>query len=250
MPENVRACTCDASVPLAAPASSRHDEFYLTDEMTVFQVENRLFRVHRHFLAENSPIFNALFSLPQPRVPNESEAEDDAAPVEGASDENPICLYGVTELEFETLLRFFYKGMHDGFSLPRSRWIVLLSIANHFEFMNVRERAIREIYDPPGKRDKEKSSSTPVPDPHPPDRLTLILTAEKYDVPLQQALPSFVELVMRKEPLTEVEIARLPVQTLHRLARAREEYLRTRDGIFEYRSAATKIVCNIWPAGK
>jgi len=68
------------------------------------QVENRLFRVHQHFLAENSPIFNAMFSLP--RVPN----EDEATPAEGASDKNPIYLSGVTELEFETLLRYFYKG--------------------------------------------------------------------------------------------------------------------------------------------
>jgi hypothetical protein len=29
--------------------------------------------------------------------------------VEGASDANPIYLSGVTELEFETLLRYFYK---------------------------------------------------------------------------------------------------------------------------------------------
>ena len=28
---------------------------------------------------------------------------------EGTSDANPIYLSGVTELEFETLLRFFYK---------------------------------------------------------------------------------------------------------------------------------------------
>ena len=28
---------------------------------------------------------------------------------EGASDANPICLSGVTVLEFETLLRFFYE---------------------------------------------------------------------------------------------------------------------------------------------
>jgi hypothetical protein len=28
---------------------------------------------------------------------------------EGASDANPIYLSGVTEFEFETLLRFFYK---------------------------------------------------------------------------------------------------------------------------------------------
>ena len=28
---------------------------------------------------------------------------------EGASDANPVCLSDVTVLEFETLLRFFYK---------------------------------------------------------------------------------------------------------------------------------------------
>ena len=31
-------------------------------------------------------------------------------PAEGTSDANPIYLSGVTELEFETLLRFFFKG--------------------------------------------------------------------------------------------------------------------------------------------
>jgi len=67
-------------------------------------VENRLFRVHRHLLAENSPIFSSMYSLP--RIPN----EDGAAAVEGAADENPIYLSGVTELEFETLLQYFYRG--------------------------------------------------------------------------------------------------------------------------------------------
>ena len=66
-------------------------------------MENRLFRVHRHFLAENSPVLRSVFSLP--RVPREA-----GAAVEGASDENLIYLSGATELEFETLLQFFYKG--------------------------------------------------------------------------------------------------------------------------------------------
>ncbi|KAI0290003.1 hypothetical protein BC826DRAFT_583555 [Russula brevipes] len=52
----------EASAP--ARAAGRHDEFYFQDEMTVFQVENRLFRVHRHFLADNSDIFSSMFSLP------------------------------------------------------------------------------------------------------------------------------------------------------------------------------------------
>ena len=45
-----------------------------------------------------------MFSL-LPRIPR----EPGAMAIEGASDKNPIYLSGVTELEFETLLRFFYN---------------------------------------------------------------------------------------------------------------------------------------------
>jgi hypothetical protein len=43
-----------------------------------------------------------MFSLPQ-------GAQVSPTAAEGTSDANPIRLEGVTELEFETLLRFFYK---------------------------------------------------------------------------------------------------------------------------------------------
>jgi hypothetical protein len=42
-----------------------------------------------------------MFSLPR--------AAQVGTTAEGTSDANPIYLAGVTELEFETLLRFFYK---------------------------------------------------------------------------------------------------------------------------------------------
>jgi len=53
-------------------------------------------------LAENSLVFSSLFSLPR-------GLEEASSAAEGASDANPIHLAGVTELEFETLLRYFYK---------------------------------------------------------------------------------------------------------------------------------------------
>lgn len=43
-----------------------------------------------------------MFSLPR-------GAQVGSAAPEGTSDANPIYLSGVKELEFETLLRFFYK---------------------------------------------------------------------------------------------------------------------------------------------
>jgi len=43
-----------------------------------------------------------MFSLPR-------GAQVSSTAAEGTSDSNPIYLSGVKELEFETLLRFFYK---------------------------------------------------------------------------------------------------------------------------------------------
>jgi hypothetical protein len=55
-------------------------------------------------LAENSLVFSSKFSLP-PCGPDEAGA----TAVEGTSDAKPIHLSDVTELEFETLVRYFYK---------------------------------------------------------------------------------------------------------------------------------------------
>jgi hypothetical protein len=61
------------------------------------QVENQLFKVHRHFLIQESEIFRDMFSF-------EKEGEE----IEGASDKNPIPLPGVTVKEFELLLKQLY----------------------------------------------------------------------------------------------------------------------------------------------
>ena len=104
--------------PVAGPS---HDaEYYFDDELSVFmvrpqrrdgvpasaltrralQVEQKLFRVHRHYLARDSEFFRGLFACPAP------PGED----VEGRTDDKPIVLYGVTAHEFRCLLRFFYDG--------------------------------------------------------------------------------------------------------------------------------------------
>ncbi|KAI0292849.1 hypothetical protein BC826DRAFT_1017072 [Russula brevipes] len=70
----------------------------------LFQVENRLFRVHKHLLAEDYSVFSSTFSLPH------GASADSTTAIESSSDGNPIFLPSVTELEFETLLRYFYDG--------------------------------------------------------------------------------------------------------------------------------------------
>jgi hypothetical protein len=109
--------------------------------------------------------------------------------------------------------------MNDNFYLPQSSWIALLSIAHRHEFENVFKRAIREIFDRPTSERGESDSDLELNDPK------LISVAEKYDVPFEYVLSSLVVLVMREEPLTEVEVSLLSPLTVSRLGRAREDFL-------------------------
>lgn len=63
----------------------------------ILQVENQLFKIHRHFLRQESDVFKWMFICP-PRV----EGPD------GTRDDNAISLPGVKIREFEALLDFFY----------------------------------------------------------------------------------------------------------------------------------------------
>ena len=162
---------------------------------------------------------------------------------------------------FATVLR-----ANDTFRLPQSSWIALLSIAHRYEFMNVRKRVIREIYDcrlskhPNAQRVNTDSNSDVASDSKSkPNYAMLISAAEKYDVPLRHVVPTFVAFVMRGEPLTEVEAALLSMGMVVRLARAREEFLHKTlpnqgEMIFippNYADEmAKKIVSNIWQITK
>ena len=134
---------------------------------------------------------------------------------------------------------------HD-FHLPQSSWITLLSIAHRYEFLNVYERAIYELYDLPASERQSSDSDSKL------GHAMLISVAEKYDVPLQHVLPSIVALVMRTESLMEAEVVHLSTLTICRLGRAREEYVRAtvrRSMNFEGRASLVKdLVRVIWRA--
>jgi len=120
---------------------------------------------------------------------------------------------------FPTVLR-----TNDNFRLPQSSWVALLSIAHRYEFTDMRERAIREVYDsgPSKYPNAQRANTDPDSDIDPnPDHAMLISAAEKYDVPLKHVVPTLAALVMREEPLTEVEVALFSIGMIVRLARAR-----------------------------
>jgi len=112
--------------------------------------------------------------------------------------------------------------MHDDFYLPQSSWIALLSIAHRYEFQDVFKRAIREIYDGPATKTRNRRRSySELGNP-----IFLVSIVEQYDVLLRHIVPHLVALVMREEALTEAEIMLLSPLTVSQLGRAREDFLR------------------------
>ena len=74
--------------------------------------------MHRHFLKTYSPVFALMFGLPS----SGGETNISAEPVaDGQSDNVPIPLPGVTVLEFESLLKVFYRRCVPWPS-PTLRW--------------------------------------------------------------------------------------------------------------------------------
>jgi len=73
--------------------------------------------------------------------------------------------------------------VHDDFYLPQSSWIALLSIARRYGFQDVFKRAIREIYDGPATKTRNRRRSySELGDP-----IFLVSIAEQYDVPLRRS---------------------------------------------------------------
>ena len=145
---------------------------------------------------------------------------------------------------FPTVLR-----ANDNFRLPQSSWVALLSIAHRYEFTDMRERAIREIYNsgPSKHRNAQRANTDSDSDVDPnSDHAMLISAAEKYDVPLQHVVPTFVAFVMREEPPTEVEFALFSIGMIVRLTGAREDLLRNTTNKLPSKATAKRIVCRIW----
>ena len=148
----------------------------------------------------------------------------------------------------------YIHSIYDGFTLPQESWIALLSIAHRYEFLNVRDRAVREIYGPFATRLKRwdstmtregrKQEMQKQLQQH--DCQLLISVAEKYGVLLRHVIPLLLPFVEREQPLTEEEVLRFSALIVSRLAHAREEFQRESLRPFGTRPEAQEILYRIW----
>ncbi|KAG9017366.1 hypothetical protein FRB93_007480 [Tulasnella sp. JGI-2019a] len=150
----------------------RHAKFYY--DQLVFLIENTLYGVPR-FLLRSSSYFITILEL-----------ADSGGTFEGATDDNPIRLTGITCFEMESLLAVLDARCMDGpHSLKSEGWEAALHLATMWHFDAARKYAIQNI-------ESQYPGQTP---------LERIVVAGKCQVG-QWLHPAYLSLCNRSEPLT------------------------------------------------
>lgn len=158
-------------------------------------MEDALFKVPKNHFA-TSDVFATIFSLP----PEESGVE--------GTECKPFVLQGISEVDFESLLKLMYPSPLTTVKLTQQEWISVLKLCTMWEFTEIRDRAIREL------STKEISIGT----------IEKIEYGKAYAVK-EWVLDGYVELLKRSETITEQEAERLGWKTAAKLLLLREQYI-------------------------
>ncbi|KAF8216959.1 hypothetical protein K438DRAFT_1559229, partial [Mycena galopus ATCC 62051] len=156
------------------------------------QVEDCLFNVPRYHFERTSEIFATMLTLPP----------GDAVEVEGQSDDNPIVLDGISEVDFRALLKILYP-LTDFMS--KDEWLSVLKLSTQWRFLEARDLAIAQLNNHSDIGDVE-----------------LILLARQYDV-ATWLRKGYMSIAERSEIISEEEAQKLGWQTAFRLSQLREK---------------------------
>ncbi|KAI6115851.1 hypothetical protein F5141DRAFT_632427 [Pisolithus sp. B1] len=169
---------------------TKHPEYYFCDGSITFLVENELFRVHKYFFERESQYFKNCFKT--------SEFD--------GTDEDPYVL-DVKSEDFTKFLWVWYNPRYRYHGQPRETWLTILTLTARWGFESMRELAIRQL---------ERLGMDPV------EKITLY---KEHKIDKRLLIPSFVELCKSPTLPSPAEAERLQMETILRLAAARERAL-------------------------
>ncbi|KAK7024955.1 hypothetical protein R3P38DRAFT_3356199 [Favolaschia claudopus] len=175
----------------------RDPKYYL--ENITFKVEARIFKVPRYHFEHSSEVFATTFTLPV----GDGNAE-------GASDENPVVLEGISSLDFQRLLKVLYPlDIPQILSMPKDDWISVLKLSTQWYFIDARELAIQQLNDRPEIGSIER-----------------ILLARQYDVAAWLRM-GYNDLARREEGISLEDAAKIGWETTVRLYQTREAAIKS-----------------------
>ncbi|KAJ8592484.1 hypothetical protein M405DRAFT_879937 [Rhizopogon salebrosus TDB-379] len=168
-----------------------HKDFYLRGGDMTVMVENHLYRIHSYFFERESLFFRQKFQA--------TEGED-----RGSSDNNAYTLDDVKSEDFARFLWVFYNPKYSLYDAPLETWLSILHLANRWSFGSVKELTVREL---------EKIDIEPV---------EKIAVYHEYSINKVYLVPSYIAVCKRDKPLSFTEGMRLGMETVLRIADARE----------------------------
>jgi hypothetical protein len=176
--------------PNSNTSPTKYREFYIPDGDITIRVENSIFRIDRHFLSRGCKHFSAVLPV--------NPTRDDPG-----SESNPFVLDDATSDGFASLLWVFYNRDFS-YEATFEKWKQILTLAHQWGMARVERLCIREL----GKLEID-----------PVEKIELYQSLQ-FNPNLLYT--SFVELVIRRRPLSIAEGERLTLPTSMRLAEARE----------------------------
>lgn len=171
-------------------AYTKHPQYYLPDGNVTFLVEKQLFRVHRYFFERESTYFQNSFTTDE----------------YDGTDEDPYPL-DVEAEDFANFLWVWYDSHYRYEDQPRETWLTILNLTARWGFESMRELAIRQL---------EHLPMDPV------EKITLY---REHKINRKLLIPSYVELCKSPTLPSPAEAERLQMETVLRLATARERAL-------------------------
>ncbi|KAF9451134.1 hypothetical protein P691DRAFT_724788 [Macrolepiota fuliginosa MF-IS2] len=116
------------------------ENYYFKDGNCVFRVADYLFNIHRSLMAQESPFFERLFSLPQPETHNQKDGFLEARGIsaDGVPDSNPISCQDSVD-SFRALCWGLYakpievRAQDSPESVDLQRLVLLADIAHKYE---------------------------------------------------------------------------------------------------------------------
>ncbi|KIM59321.1 hypothetical protein SCLCIDRAFT_1028542 [Scleroderma citrinum Foug A] len=171
-----------------------HKDYYLRGgDMTVL-VENHLYRIHSYFFDRESLFFRQkLLAGPagdgEERPSNDSEA---------------YTLEDVKSEDFARFLWVFYNPKYSMYEAPLETWLSILRLATRWGFNSVKELTVREL---------EKLEI---------ESIEKIAIYHEYSISKLYLIPSYISVVKRDKPLSFTEGMKLGMETVLRVADARE----------------------------
>ncbi|KAJ4476504.1 hypothetical protein C8J55DRAFT_476614 [Lentinula edodes] len=184
--------TCELP-DLAPPPVEKSKSYYF--DCVVFQVENKLYKLPRAYLAAVSPIFNDMFQIPP----------EDGQVTEGSESSHPICLYQTRVVDWERFLKVLFCKLYidPPVEFGFDEWASVLKLSHRWEITTLQSLAIQKIesfHDHPSQK---------------------IYLARQYHVP-SFYLPSIGRLIARSEPISLEDMKYLGAECALKIASIRE----------------------------